>query len=126
RRPRAAGQAGADEDERVLPLVGGVDQLQLKLAARPLVFERPAGDFRVEVHGTSLPMIPKRTASGIDVLPTKTTTATTRLAPCNSGIQRGWLRPSDWNRLWKPWLRWKARKAIATMESSETSGVRKP
>ena len=37
---RRAGQAGADHDDRVLPLVGRVDQLHLELVAVPLLRDR--------------------------------------------------------------------------------------
>jgi hypothetical protein len=40
----AAGEAGADDDDRELALVGGVDQLHLEAVAVPLLFDRSVGD----------------------------------------------------------------------------------
>ena len=50
RRRRRAGQARADDDDRELALVGGVDQLHFELVPVPLVGQRPARHLRVERH----------------------------------------------------------------------------
>src|SRR5262249_28260257 len=39
-----AGQAGADDEDAVLALVGGVDQLHVEAVLVPLAFERPGRD----------------------------------------------------------------------------------
>ncbi len=43
-----AGQAGADDDDLVFPLVRGVDQLRVELVLLPLLLERAGGDFGIE------------------------------------------------------------------------------
>ena len=48
RRRGGAGQAGAHHDDRVLPLVGGVDELHVVLPLRPLLGERSGGNPGVE------------------------------------------------------------------------------
>ena len=45
-----AGQTGADHDDVVLPLVGGVDELDVELVLVPLLGQRPFGSFRFERH----------------------------------------------------------------------------
>src|SRR5690606_39369756 len=47
---RAAGEAGADHEDLVLALVGGVDQLHLEAVAVPLALDRAVRDFGVEIH----------------------------------------------------------------------------
>src|SRR6185369_785502 len=42
----ATGQARAHDDERVLTLVGGIDELELELVPLPLRLDGPAGDVR--------------------------------------------------------------------------------
>ena len=44
------GEPGADDDDRVLPLVGRVDQPLLALEPGPLLGQRPARHLRVEIH----------------------------------------------------------------------------
>ena len=48
RRRGGAGQAGADDDDLVLPLVGRVDELDVALVLAPLVGERAGGNLGVE------------------------------------------------------------------------------
>src|SRR5262249_59491877 len=79
-----AGQAGADDEDAVLALVGGVDQLHVEAVLVPLGFERPGRDFGIELHGASSfrenhlgGTSPNITASGMAQLPISTTTATT-------------------------------------------------
>src|SRR4029077_15107961 len=50
RRRRPAGQAGADDDDRVLPLVGRVDQLHLELVPVPLLADRAGRRSPSELH----------------------------------------------------------------------------
>src|SRR6185295_238267 len=49
-RRRRARQAGADDDDRVLPFVRRVDQLHLELVAIPLSGDRPGRHSCVELH----------------------------------------------------------------------------
>src|SRR5439155_24240332 len=52
---RSAGQSGADDDHRELPLVGGIDQLHRELVPVPLVGERARGNVAVERHRATSP-----------------------------------------------------------------------
>ncbi len=51
RRRRGAGEAGADDDDRELALVGRVHQLHLEAVPVPLVGDGAARNLRVELHG---------------------------------------------------------------------------
>ena len=53
---RGAGQAGADDDDGVLALVGRIDQLHLELVPFPLLRDRPGWNLRVELHDRPPPM----------------------------------------------------------------------
>jgi hypothetical protein len=77
----AAGEPGPHHDEPVLPLVGGVHQLQVVLPLLPLLLDRAGGDPGVEDaargrelglfdgHLRYLGRMPTTTASGIDAKP---------------------------------------------------------
>ena len=45
---RRAGQPGPDDDDRELPLVGRIDELELEAVPVPLLLHRPAGDLGIE------------------------------------------------------------------------------
>jgi hypothetical protein len=48
---RGAGEAGADDDDLVLPLVGRVDELDVAEMLGPFLLQRTARDLRFEFHG---------------------------------------------------------------------------
>ena len=48
---RGAGQPAADDQDGVLPLVRGVDQLDLEPVPVPLLLDRPGRGLRVQFHG---------------------------------------------------------------------------
>ena len=50
---RGAGEAGADDDDLVLALVGGVHQLHVELVLLPLLVDGAGGDVGVEFHGVA-------------------------------------------------------------------------
>src|SRR4029450_889134 len=77
-----AGQAGADHDQRVLPLVGRVDQLHLELVLLPPLLDGPGRRVLAELHGQFT--TPVSTAIGNDRLPTTTITANAAAARLRS------------------------------------------
>ena len=52
---RCPGQAGADHDDRELPLVGRIDQLHVELVPVPLLGNRAGGNLCVECHCPTCP-----------------------------------------------------------------------
>src|SRR5688572_32547322 len=82
RRRRAARQARADDDHVELALVGRVEQLELELAPRPLLLQRPGGRPAVQDQGVS-PTSPPKIATGMTMKPITTSSVKkTATAPC--------------------------------------------
>ena len=63
---RRAGQAGADDDDRVLPAVGRVDELGIEAVPIPLLRQRPAGTFASSDIEARTPSPEPRTSSASD------------------------------------------------------------
>src|SRR5581483_25578 len=116
------GEAGADHDHRVLPLVGRVDQLLVPLVGGPLVGQRAGRDLRVELHLT----YPSHTASTMAALPTRTVTATAYPSHRAARLNRRPTSPSVCRLLWTPCDRWTAITACATRYRAAIHGVVNP
>src|SRR6185295_3790987 len=96
---RRAGQAGADDDNRVFPLVGRVDQLHLELVPVPFLADRTGRDPCIELHERT----PAKWAhSAMTMKPPATSTATVLAAGRTNRVHAGWSMPSDWNPLDTP------------------------
>ena len=76
RRGRRARQPRADDDDRVLALVGRVDELDVELVLLPLLLERAGGDAGFELHFSH----PVSTATGNETLPMTMSAATAQAA----------------------------------------------
>ncbi len=61
-RRRGAGQAGADDEDVVLPLVGRIDQLHAEFVGLPFVLDGTGGDLGVEFHRRASFSAPVRSA----------------------------------------------------------------
>ncbi len=112
RRGRGAGQAGADHDDVVLALVGGVDQLEVEAVLVPLLGDRPVGDLGVEFEAH---WAPPRKQAQIGMAAKAPATATAKRMPTTLmiGVYLGCSMPRVWKALWKPWLRCRPRPARA-------------
>ena len=109
------GQARADDQDGVLPPVGGAHQLHVEAAPVPLLFNRSRRDLAVE-HLTLLQRIqPASTATGTEIKPANTTIATPRDIIRRTDELRALFKPSVWSMLQTPWSRCRHRAAIATM-----------
>src|SRR5690606_32271602 len=110
---RGAGEAGADDDDLELPLVGGVDEPDRELVALPLVLQRTGRDLGVEddAHERN----PKATAYGGSRKPTHSTAASAVAKARRIPLNRGWLIPMLWNIDQAPWNRWMARTVTASV-----------
>src|SRR4029453_1613716 len=100
-----AGEARADNQDRVLAPVGWVDQLHLEATAVPLLFDRAVGDSGVEcdLHGSLLQRNhPARPAPGTEIKPTNTARATPRDRLRSVEVVLALFQPSVWNRLQTP------------------------
>src|SRR5262249_28130423 len=102
RRGRRPCQPGADDDDRVLALVGRVHQLHLELVAIPLARDRsgrhPGGE-RDATHGRP----PARSAHGaMTMTPPVMSTAAALPNILTRGVHRAWSAPSDWTLLDTP------------------------
>ena len=85
---------------------GGIDKGEsIRKGLRREVFEET--NLRVKVGRLLLvaEYRSKKHASGMAVLPVKMRMANATLAFFKRGVYFGWFKPSDWKRLWKPWLR---------------------
>src|SRR2546426_1004617 len=112
---RRTREARAHHDDLVLAPVRGVHQLHLEPALVPLVLDRTGRSPRVQLvrlHQLTHPVI---TATGTEMNPRNTTTATTREKSLSADAFRTVLNPSVCSRLQIPWLRWRHSAAIATM-----------
>src|SRR6185369_8431924 len=107
-----AGEARADDDHVVLPLVRRVHQLHLELAVVPLLIERPPENMHVEhqAHRTT----PKRTASGNDMFAAIVSATITVSRWLATSWCFGCDRPSVFSMLIVPCLRCMPRSTIAT------------
>ena len=87
---RRPGEARAHDDDRVLALVRGVDELDLEPMAVPLLGQRSGGHLRIERHDRP----PKNnTHSGMDMNPTARTTANVHPILRITGVNRGVSAP---------------------------------
>src|SRR6185436_6498699 len=98
-----AGQARAHHDQRVLPLVGGIDQLHFELVAVPLLGDRAGRDSGVERHAPA-PCVKAQMA--ITTNPPAITTAAILPNARIRGVHLGLSMPSDWNELPTPCHKW--------------------
>src|SRR5688572_14049601 len=124
RRGRRAGEPAADDEDRVLPLVRGIDELVLEPSAVPFLLDGAVrhGGFQFERHVTS----PAQMASGIEMYPSVITTAKIAAPRLSTGVHLGWLMPIDWNMLQPPWKRCMPSRTIATMYATDAHHTLKP
>ena len=98
-------EARADDQDGVLAPVGGIHQLHLEAAAVPLLFDRSLRDSGVE-HDRHRSLLqrthPARTATGTEMKPRNTTSATPRDSPCSAGVVRALFHPRVWSKLQTP------------------------
>src|SRR5688572_10159800 len=113
RRGRRAGEPAADDQDRVLPLVRGVDELVLEPRLVPLLLDGTVGHVRLqfESHFT----IPAQMAKGMEMYPSVITVAKIAAPRFSAGVHFGWLMPIDWNMLQPPWNRCMPSRTMATM-----------
>src|SRR5205823_2089592 len=111
---RRAREAGADDDDGVLALVGRVDQLHFELVPVPLLANRPAGNLRVELHSCTCPLWCTYAQTAITMNAPATSTASTLLARSTRGVHRACVRPSDCTALEVPCQRCEPTTSIET------------
>src|SRR5205809_724982 len=85
-RRRCARQTGADDDDRVLALVGGVDQLHLEFVPVPLLVDRSRGNSWIERHACTRPAWARYTHAAITMKPPAISTASTLPATSSLGV----------------------------------------
>ena len=71
-------------------------------------------------------MNPSNTLIGMEIYPSTMMIAKALAAIFRYGVRRGWARPTDWNMLHRPWLRWRPKRIIAKMYQAETHQTWKP
>ena len=86
RRRRGTGEPGPDDDDGVLPPIGGVHQLHLEAMAIPLLRQRSRGDVALEFHGQ---IHPSQMASGMMAKPPAIATAVKMASGQRSAFQAG-------------------------------------
>src|ERR1017187_5551004 len=112
---RAAGEAGADDDDGVLPLVRRVDELHVEAVLVPLLLEGAVGDVRFQFHVGPYFSMPARTASGTRTKPPVTRTVKTMAKAFRATRYFGCERPRVCSIDHAPCHRWKARQPISRM-----------
>src|SRR6266446_8667818 len=99
------GEARADDQDSVLAPVGGIHQLHLEAAAVPFLFDRSRRDsgFGYGHHRSLLQRThPAKTATGTEMKPKNTTSATPRDSACSAGVTRALFHPRVWSKLQTP------------------------
>src|SRR3989441_621940 len=98
-------EARADDQHGVLAPVGGIHQLHLEAAAVPFLFDRSRRDSGVE-HDRHRSLLqrthPAKTATGTEMKPKNTTSATPRDSACSAGVTRALFHPRVWSKLQTP------------------------
>ena len=100
-----AGEARADDQDGVLAPVRGVHQVHLEAAAVPFLFDQSCGNSRVEYdrHRSLLQRThPASTATGTEMNPTNTASATARDRVLSVEVVLALFQPSVWSRLQIP------------------------